>query len=119
MITVDSDSPVQVAEQIRLQIVQQIRSGELDAGHRLPSIRQLAADLRVAPRTVARVYSALEADGFVETNRSAGTRVRGGHRYTAALTDAARLFVSAAKREDSVDLADVLGAVRAAWDTAG
>jgi hypothetical protein len=47
------DSSVPPFEQIRSQLHDLIRSGALPAGHRLPSIRQLAGDLRVAPGTVA------------------------------------------------------------------
>jgi DNA-binding transcriptional regulator YhcF (GntR family) len=45
---VDADGPVPPFEQIRAQLAAMIGGGALPAGHRLPSIRQLAADLDVA-----------------------------------------------------------------------
>ncbi|KAB1643660.1 GntR family transcriptional regulator [Gulosibacter chungangensis] len=55
-----------------------IRSGELEAGHRLPSIRQFVGDLRIAPGTVARAYRELETMGLITSNRAGGTRVLPG-----------------------------------------
>ncbi|WP_052247826.1 GntR family transcriptional regulator [Brevundimonas nasdae] len=43
----------------------------------LPSVRQLAADLRVNPNTVAQAYRELERDGVVYVRRGQGTFVRG------------------------------------------
>ena len=68
-------SPTPPFEQIRSQIAALITSGELEAGLRLPTVRQLASDLRVAPGTVARAYKELEGAGLVVTRRAAGTRV--------------------------------------------
>ena len=65
MIIVDVSATTPPYEQIRSQIAAQIQSGELPHNHRLPSIRQLAGDLRVAPGTVARAYSELEANGLI------------------------------------------------------
>jgi DNA-binding transcriptional regulator YhcF (GntR family) len=52
-----------------------IASGRLGAGERLPTVRQAANDLQVAPGTVAKAYKLLERDGFVVTRTAAGTRV--------------------------------------------
>lgn len=52
-----------------------IASGQLGAGERLPTVRQAANDLQVAPGTVAKAYKLLERDGFVVTRTAAGTRV--------------------------------------------
>ncbi|WP_338090483.1 GntR family transcriptional regulator [Planosporangium thailandense] len=62
-------------EQVRGQIADLIRLGALPAGQRLPTVRQLAADLGLANGTVARAYQELEAAGLVVTKRAAGTRV--------------------------------------------
>jgi len=48
----------------------------LHAGAALPSVRHLAAQLRVNPATVVQAYRDLEADGFVEMRQGAGTFVR-------------------------------------------
>lgn len=52
-----------------------IASGQLGAGERLPTVRQTASDLGVAPGTAAKAYKLLERDGFVVTRTAAGTRV--------------------------------------------
>ncbi len=75
MITLDAASPIPPFEQIRSQIADLVRTGHLIDGQRLPTVRQLAADLRVAPGTVARAYAALEQQGLIRTRRSRGTTV--------------------------------------------
>jgi DNA-binding transcriptional regulator YhcF (GntR family) len=74
-LVVDPDASMPPYEQIRTQIVSLIDSGELAAGARLPTVRQLAVDLAVAPNTVARSYRTLESDGVVETRGRHGTFV--------------------------------------------
>ncbi|WP_156032240.1 GntR family transcriptional regulator, partial [Clavibacter michiganensis] len=51
-----------------------VRAGKLPANQRLPTVRQLAADLQVAPGTVGKAYALLESEGLLVTNRSKGTR---------------------------------------------
>lgn len=62
-------------EQIKAQIIDLIATGAAPMHHRLPTIRQLAGDLGVAPNTVARAYRELEQDGFVQSRGRRGTRV--------------------------------------------
>ncbi|ONI74278.1 GntR family transcriptional regulator [Kribbella sp. ALI-6-A] len=62
-------------EQVKNQIEQLIRSGELAQGTRLPTVRQLAGDLGLAANTVARAYKELEADRLVRTEGRNGTFV--------------------------------------------
>lgn len=52
-----------------------IVSGQLGANERLPTVRQTASDLGVAPGTAAKAYKLLEQDGLVVTRTAAGTRV--------------------------------------------
>ncbi|WP_395245059.1 GntR family transcriptional regulator [Agromyces sp. MMS24-K17] len=68
----EDTSPTQsIYRQFRGRIV----SGQLGAGERLPTVRQTAADLGVAPGTAAKAYKLLERDGLVITRTAAGTRV--------------------------------------------
>jgi GntR family transcriptional regulator len=53
-----------------------IASGRLHLGDQLPTVRQLAVELRVNANTVARVYSELERAGVIETRRGVGSFVR-------------------------------------------
>jgi GntR family transcriptional regulator len=75
ILEVDPDSPVPPYEQIRSQIADLTASGVLPVGARLPTIRQLAGDLQLAPGTVARAYRELEAAGVVRSRVRHGTTV--------------------------------------------
>ena len=50
-----------------------IAAGRLSPGDQLPTVRQLAVDLRVNANTVAKVYAHLERSGVLETRRGVGT----------------------------------------------
>lgn len=114
MITIDDGDPTPPFEQIRGQLADQIRAGTLAAGQRLPAVRQLAVDLRVAAGTVARAYSTLESAGLLTTSRGSGTRVRPDQELGADSRSSARRFVQA-QRRDGASLDDALSAVRAEW----
>jgi DNA-binding transcriptional regulator YhcF (GntR family) len=75
MLTIDARSATPPYEQLRVQFMDQVRSGELAAGTRLPTVRRLAEDLGLAPNTVARAYRELESDGFIETRGRNGSFV--------------------------------------------
>lgn len=75
MLTIRLDSPVALAEQVRLGIRQAIASSELEPGDALPTVRQLAGDLGINFNTVARAYRELERDGLVVSRRGRGTVV--------------------------------------------
>lgn len=78
-LVVDPQSGVPPYEQLRLQISDQVRRGERQPGSSLPTVRQLAADLGLAPNTVARAYKELEHDGVVATAGRRGTVVADPH----------------------------------------
>ncbi|HEY1573876.1 MAG TPA: GntR family transcriptional regulator [Pseudonocardiaceae bacterium] len=77
---IDLASPVPPYEQLRGQIADLIALGSLRPDARLPSVRQLAADLGLAGGTVARAYRELEAADLVEGRGRHGTVVRQGPR---------------------------------------
>ncbi|MEV0454415.1 GntR family transcriptional regulator [Catellatospora methionotrophica] len=111
--------PVPPYEQIRAQVEILINGGLLGPGHRLPPIRQLAADLGLAPGTVARAYQELEAAGLVTTRRAAGTVVAARTSDVATdrrgpLAQAANGFTTTALMLGA-DLDEALAAVRTAW----
>lgn len=62
-------------EQIRSQVASMIVAGHLSSGHVLPTIRDLARDLRLAPGTITRAYKELEAEGLVVMAGRRGTMV--------------------------------------------
>jgi DNA-binding transcriptional regulator YhcF (GntR family) len=75
MIQVDPQSPVPPYEQVRATIAARAGDGSLPAGSRLPTVRDLAADLGLAVNTVARAYRELEQAGLVRTRGRHGTFV--------------------------------------------
>lgn len=78
LLTLDLASAMPPFEQIAAQIRAQVMGGRLRAGDELPSVRQLARDLRIAPNTVARAYETLERDGWARAEPRRGVRVLGG-----------------------------------------
>ena len=74
-ITVDFRSGIPIYLQITDQIRQKVASGELTRGDQLPTVRQLAADLRVNWNTVARSYRVLDEAGLISTQQGRGTYI--------------------------------------------
>ena len=64
-VIIRNSSGVPIYEQIKEQVKEAILSGELHADDTLPSIRQLAADLKVSVVTTTRAYSELEQEGYI------------------------------------------------------
>ncbi len=64
-ILINNRSGVPIYEQIYTQIKNHIISGELEADETLPSIRNLAKDLRISVITTKRAYDELEHEGFI------------------------------------------------------
>ena len=77
MITIDAAAAEPPYEQIRTQVTEQVTSGRLTPGSRLPPVRQLAEQLGLAANTVARAYRELEQAGVIETRGRAGSFVAG------------------------------------------
>jgi GntR family transcriptional regulator len=73
---IDPRSATPLYAQIANRIKVAVAAGELRAGAGLPSVRQLAGQLRINPATVVQAYRELEAEGFVEMRQGAGTFVR-------------------------------------------
>ncbi len=61
-----------IYEQIKEQIKEAILSDELKEGDTLPSIRQLARDLKISVITTTRAYTDLEQEGFVAVQQGRG-----------------------------------------------
>lgn len=75
ILSVDPSRALPVYEQVREQIRRMVAAGTLPPGGRLPTIRQLAADLGLAKGTIERAYELLENDAVVERRGRNGTFV--------------------------------------------
>ncbi len=76
-ITLSNLSGVPLYEQIKDQIKADILSGVLNEGDKLPSLRELARDLRISVLTTTRAYNELEQEGFISASQGRGCYVQG------------------------------------------
>ena len=72
-IIINNNSMVPIYEQVISQIKNEIIAGNLPEGQILPSVRALAAELKISALTVKKAYDMLEAEGFVTTVHGKGT----------------------------------------------
>ncbi len=74
-LALDSADRTPIHAQLERGIKAAIAAGRLPVGEQLPTVRQLAVELRVNANTVAKVYAHLEREGVLETRRGVGTFV--------------------------------------------
>jgi GntR family transcriptional regulator len=75
-IRIDPDSAVPIYLQVVHSIKHQVATGRLKPSEQLPTVRELATNLRVNPNTVARAYDLLDNDNVITTQQGRGTYVR-------------------------------------------
>jgi GntR family transcriptional regulator len=73
VVTIDARDKTPIYAQLERGIRAAIATGRLAPGDQLPTVRQLAVELRVNANTVARVYAELERAGIIETKRGVGS----------------------------------------------
>jgi GntR family transcriptional regulator len=101
---VDPHSDIPIYKQMVAAIVTAIETHAIQVGDKLPSIRELSAQLKINPNTTAKVYRELELRGYLESRAGAGCFVRLMDKEAAA----------AEKKERMQELLDrMLGEVRA------
>ena len=71
-IVLSNSSDLPIYEQIKEQVKTQILSGELSENEMLPSLRQLAKDLKISVLTTTRAYNELEEEGFITSRQCKG-----------------------------------------------
>lgn len=76
MFTINTQEKNPIYQQIMDQLVLFVSTGIMEPGDKLPSIRELASQLGINPNTVARAYTELEQNGFIETYPKKGAFVR-------------------------------------------
>lgn len=104
LLSVDPDLEMAPFQQIADQLREFVERGDLRPGDALPTVRQLAIDLGVAPNTVARAYTDLQDAGWLISDGRRGTRVAQSvpaedvKRRAAVLQDDVDAFVSNLRR---------------------
>jgi GntR family transcriptional regulator len=73
VLTVDPRDSTPIYAQLERGVRAAIATGRLKPGDQLPTVRQMAVELRVNANTVARVYAELERSGMIETKRGVGS----------------------------------------------
>lgn len=104
-IILNSSSMIPIYEQLMAQIKALVIRGELCYGAALPSVRTLAAELKISALTVKKAYDKLEEEGFVVTVHGKGSYI--------AQTDT-QLALEARRQEAERMLSDALSRARAA-----
>ena len=105
MIELDFRSHVPIYVQLVNRVKHLVATGVLQSGDQLPTVRQLAADLRVNFNTIARAYRMLDESGVISTQQGRGTYVlepmipeRAARLREAAIEELARSFFREAVR---------------------
>ena len=120
-VAISNRSSVPIYEQIKEQIRASIFSGELCEDELLPSIRQLAKDLKISVITTSRAYSDLENEGFIVNVQGKGcfvlprnkelARENALHKIEASLADAIR-----EAKENGIDKSEVDERLSLLWE---
>ncbi|MHB8062481.1 MAG: GntR family transcriptional regulator [Ruminiclostridium sp.] len=76
-IIISNIAGIPIYEQIKEQIKSAILSGEIEENGLLPSLRQLARDLKISVLTTTRAYTELEQEGYVTNVQGKGCYVMG------------------------------------------
>lgn len=79
-IIISNSSMQPIYEQVVSQVKQEILNGSLVPESKLPSVRELAGELRISALTVKKAYDTLEQEGFIVTVHGKGSFVAGVNR---------------------------------------
>ncbi|MDV7083312.1 GntR family transcriptional regulator [Rhodococcus sp. IEGM 248] len=113
-IDIDPDSSTAPFDQLRLQIIEQVRSGQLIAGTKIPTVRALAVEVGLAPNTVAKAYRELGEQGVIETRGKQGTFIASGGDPIRARAEKAATGYVQDLRKLGVSDEEILGFVQSA-----
>ncbi len=72
---ISNSSPIPIYEQIKNSIIEQIMNDELKENEAIPSIRNLASDIKISVMTIKKAYDELERDGYIISRQGKGTFV--------------------------------------------
>jgi GntR family transcriptional regulator len=96
MFAIDHSDPLPIYAQLDRAIRLAVATGKLRRGDQLPTVRQLAVDLRINANTVAKVYAELERSGVVQTHRGVGTFINHVGNEAVSLSDRQRQLMALA-----------------------
>jgi len=120
-IIVSNRSGIPIYEQIKEQIKTAIFSGDLQEDDLLPSIRQLARDLKISVITTTRAYSDLEEEGFIASVQGKGSYILPRNTELARenamhkMEDGLSIAISAARAEN-ITKAEVIERLNLLWE---
>lgn len=115
IIRIDELSDIPIYLQLRNQIVMGISSGELKAGEKLPTVRDLALEMGINTMTVSKAYQLLKTEGYIMTDRKNGARIRTEIKIEASVSDAnktelrrivSEARISGVEKQELIDLID-------------
>jgi GntR family transcriptional regulator len=92
LLNINAGDPMPLYAQLERAIKFAIATGKLRIGEQLPTVRELAVQLKINANTVAKVYAELERTGIVETRRGVGTFIRVRNIESITLHDRDRQF---------------------------
>ena len=72
---ISNSSSVPIYEQIKNSIIEQIMNDELKEDEAIPSIRNLAQDIKISVMTIKKAYDELESEGYIVSRQGKGTFV--------------------------------------------
>lgn len=75
MIIINELSSIPIYQQIYDQFIKLILLEVFTEGEKLPSVRELALNIKINPNTIQKAYKALEQDGFIESQKGKGNFV--------------------------------------------
>lgn len=117
-IIISNNSSIPIYEQIKNNIIEQILSDELIEDEPLPSIRNLAQDIKISVMTIKKAYDELENEGYIISRQGKGTFVapknsllakeqayKDIEKYMEKIIDIAERFAIA--KEDLIDLIEL------------
>ena len=116
IIRIDELSDIPIYMQLRNQIVMGISSGELGAGEKLPTVRDLALEMGINTMTVSKAYQLLKTEGYIMTDRKNGARIRTEIKKEATVSDAnknelkrivSEAFISGVTKQELFDLIEL------------
>jgi GntR family transcriptional regulator len=98
LVALDAADATPIYAQVERGLRAAIAAGRLRPGDQLPTVRELAVELKVNANTIARVYSELERAGVFETRRGVGTFVRASRTEARPASEHARRLKAFATR---------------------